>query len=254
MWDGKRSPTNSSKRVIEHDLRIGERGRRRDPILLRETFKLACRYTGQAPSIRKLAEEIQAVHAGNAGVQRIAHYLELLHQSLLVILADPLEIQLKRMRAPKKIFLTDHALRAAILLEKVPLVGVVEDARLVERAGRIVEGMVGAYLASMPGLGLAWRPERPTKPEIDFVATIGDQLIPIEVKFQRRIDPVPDTAALRSFVAELGERSPFGLLVTRADEAAVDDPRIVVLPLPSLLLLRGLRVQKKGPTARVGPP
>ncbi|MCS6779742.1 MAG: AAA family ATPase [Geminicoccaceae bacterium] len=224
-------------RVIEHDLRLGERGRRRDPVLLREVFKLACRYTGQAPSVRKLTEDVQLVHAGNAGPQRVAHYLDFLHQSLLVTLVDPLEIQLRRMRAPKKICLTDHALRAAILREEVPLARPVEDPRLAELAGRIAEGIVGAYLGSMPGLVLAWRPERSGKPELDYVATVGDQRIPIEVKYQRRIDPVRDIAALRSFVEELGERALFGLLVTRSDGVIVDDPRIVAVPLPSFLLL-----------------
>lgn len=225
-------------RVIEHDLRIGERGRRRDPVLLREVFKLACRYTGQAPAVRKLADDVGLVHGGNAGAQRIAHYLDFLHQSLLVILVDPLEIQLRRMRAPKKICLTDHTLRAAILREPVPLARPAVDGRVAELAGRIAEGIVGAYLGSMPGLGLAWRPERSGKPEIDFVATVGDHRIPIEVKYQRRIDPVRDVVALGSFVEELGERAPFGLLVTRSNGVVVDDPRIVVVPLPSLLLLR----------------
>ena len=35
------------RRVIQHDLRMGERGRRRDGILLEEVFRLACRYAGQ---------------------------------------------------------------------------------------------------------------------------------------------------------------------------------------------------------------
>ena len=41
------------KRVIQHDLRIGERGRRRDARLLEELFRLACRYAGQTPSVTK---------------------------------------------------------------------------------------------------------------------------------------------------------------------------------------------------------
>jgi hypothetical protein len=37
-----------------------------------------------------------------------------------------------------------------------------------------------------------------------------------------------------------GNRVPdeFGILVTQSDQAAVDDPRIVTLPLPALRLLR----------------
>jgi hypothetical protein len=32
-------------------------------------------------------------------------------------------------------------------------------------------------------------------------------------------------------------RSPFGILITQSDDDRVDDPRIVTLPLSSLLLL-----------------
>ena len=45
------------QRVIQHDLRLGSRGRRRDASLLEELFRLACRYAGQAPSYDLLAKE-----------------------------------------------------------------------------------------------------------------------------------------------------------------------------------------------------
>lgn len=225
-------------RVIEHDLRIGERGRRRDPMLLREVFKLACRYAGQAPNVSKLADEIRAIHGGNAGPQRIGQYLDFLHQALLVLLVDPLEIRLKRARAPKKLCLSDHALRAATLRERVPLVGAgasaVEAAVL---AGRIAESIVGSYLGSLPGVALAWRPERKSSPELDFVATVGDQRIPVEVKYRATIDPERDTAGLRTFLAEVGACGPVGLLVTRSDASVGEDRRIIALPLSTLLLL-----------------
>ncbi len=42
------------RRVIQHDLRMGERGRKRDAALLEEVFRLACRYAGQALARRPL--------------------------------------------------------------------------------------------------------------------------------------------------------------------------------------------------------
>ena len=36
------------RRVIQHDLRLGDRGRRRDENLLEEVFRLCCRYAGQS--------------------------------------------------------------------------------------------------------------------------------------------------------------------------------------------------------------
>lgn len=227
-------------RVIEHDLRIGERGRRRDPQLLREVFRLACRYAGQAPALAKLAGDIEVVHGGHAGHQRIAHYLDFLHEALLLNLVEPLEMKLKRTRAPKKICLSDHAVRAAWLRERVPLDPAVlqDDTDLARLAGRIAESVVGSYLGSMPGIGLSWRPERGRQPEIDFVVTVGDQRIPIEVKYQARIDPIRDTETLQAFLGEPATRAPLGVIVTRTTSGRLPDPRIVAVPLSSLLLLR----------------
>jgi hypothetical protein len=47
-----------------------------------------------------------------------------------------------------------------------------------------------------------------------------------------------DTLGLRAFLERTVHNAPFGILVTMSDEAAVADPRIVCLSLPSLLLLR----------------
>ena len=74
--------------------------------------------------------------------------------------------------------------------------------------------------------------------EVDFVLTVGDSRIPVEIKYQRRIDPMRDTLGLRSFVEKAVNRAPFGLLITQDDSVTVDDPRIVNLPLSTFMLLR----------------
>jgi len=60
----------------------------------------------------------------------------------------------------------------------------------------------------------------------------------LEVKYQRRIDPLADTEGLRTFIEKKVNHAPFGLLITQEDSGAVDDPRIVTLPLSTLMLLR----------------
>jgi len=67
--------------VIEHDLRLGDRGRRRDPQLLKELFRLACRYTGQSPEPSTFARETQRVLGANVGVQRVRQYLQFLDRA-----------------------------------------------------------------------------------------------------------------------------------------------------------------------------
>jgi predicted AAA+ superfamily ATPase len=109
------------KRVIRHDLRIGERGRRRDPKLLEEMFRMAARYCGQTPSIGKLAGEARETMEANVGVQRVRQYLEFLASALLIRTIEPHEMRLKKRRGAPKLCLSDHCLSAAWLDEIVPI-------------------------------------------------------------------------------------------------------------------------------------
>lgn len=227
------------KRVIEHDLRIGDRGRKRDQKLLEELFRLACRYAGQAPNVMLFAREAQRVLQANVGNQRVHHYLKFLADALLLRLVSPLEIRLKRTRGAPKICLADHGLRSSWLQESIPLDPQVlaQQPDLTSVAGHLAESVVGAALSTLHGLDIAWLPERRGEPEVDFILTVGIQRIPIEVKYQRRIDPLRDTEGLRSFIETAINNAPFGLLVTQTDDHPALDPRIVPLPLSSLLLL-----------------
>ncbi|TVR99753.1 MAG: ATP-binding protein [Phycisphaerales bacterium] len=229
------------KRVIQHDLRIGEKGRKRDAALLEELFRLCCRYAGQSPDTQTLARELQRVMNANVGGERVKAYMRFLHETLLIRLIDPLEIRLKRGRGNPKICLADHALRASWLQEVVPIdpEGLRAEPELTPLAGRLAESVTGAVLSTVPQIDLAWFPERSGEPEIDLVMTIGTRRIPIEVKYQRRIDPLGDTEGLRTFMEKAANNAPFALLITQADdEIPALDPRIVAMPLSSLMLLR----------------
>jgi predicted AAA+ superfamily ATPase len=227
------------KRAIQHDLRVGERGRRRDEPLLEEVFRLGCRYVGQAPSQALYVDEVrQSLHA-NIGWQRVSAYLRFLDATLLIRLVEPLELRLKKRKGNAKLILSDHALRAAWLQEVVPLTtgGLRAAPHLSDLAGRIAESVTGQLFKSVVNLPVHHFPERGAEPEVDFVLTEGDQRIPIEVKYRARIDHA-DTRGLRAFVEKSVYNAPFGILVTLADDVASDDPRIVSIPLASLLLMR----------------
>jgi hypothetical protein len=228
------------RRVIQHDLRVGERGRKRDAALLEEVFRLACRYIGQSPSSDALAREAQRTLNANVGPQRIIHYLRFLGDTLLLRLIEPLEIRLKRRRGNPKICLADHGLRASWLQEIVPIdpPALARGPHLTSLAGHIAESVVGATLATISGLDLAHLPERHGEPEVDFVLTIGTKRIPLEVKYQRRIDLLRDTEGLRTFIEKSVNNAPFGVLVTQTDLEPLNDPRLIALPLSSLMLLR----------------
>lgn len=240
-WDRVADYLNESvvQRAIRHDLRMGLRGKKREESLLEEVFRLACRYVGQSPKQALYMEELQRVMNTKVGWQRILNYLKFLDSTLLLRLIEPLELRLKKQRGGYKICLCDHALRAAWLQESVPLDPAELDRQphLAGLAGRIAESTAGYFLRSILGLDVTHFPERSREPEVDFVLTIGEQRIPVEVKYRRRIDH-SDTLGLRAFIEKAHYNAPFGILATMTDEPASDDPRIVSLPLSTLLLLR----------------
>lgn len=227
------------RRVIQHDLRVGERGRKRDAPLLEEVFRLACRYVGQSPAPVTLAREAQRALNANVGPQRITQYLRFLGDTLLLRLVEPLEIRLKRKRGSPKICLADHGLRASWLQEIIPLAPADLEAQpqLAQLAGHIAESVAGVTLMTISALDVAHLPERASEPEIDFVLTIGTRRIPLEVKYHRQIDPLRDTEGLRTFIEKAVNNAPFGLLITQTP-VQLADPRIIALPLSTLMLLR----------------
>jgi predicted AAA+ superfamily ATPase len=228
------------KRVIEHDLRIGDRGRKRDPQLLEFLFKLCCRYCGQAPHPSTFVREVHRALSTNIGPQRVAQYLKFLSETLLVRLVLPMEIRLRRVKAAPKICLADHGLRASWLQEIIPLFPADLDLspHLADLAGHIAESVLGGYLLGAGFNDIAHLPERKSDPEVDFVLTVGDRRIPIEVKYRRTIDSYRDTEGLRTFIETKVHNAEFGVIVTRDDGVAISDPRIVAVPLSSLMLLR----------------
>lgn len=228
------------RRVIQHDLRIGERGRKRDQNLLEEIFRLCCRYAGQATGPAVFVQELQRVLSANVGWQRVLAYLRFLNDTLLIRLVQPLEIRLKRRKGYPKICLCDHSLRASWLQEVIPLT--VDKLRMAphlsDLAGHLAESLVGYFLGTIPGLDLAWFPERGVEPEVDFIITVGEHRIPLEVKYRLQIDAHRDTVGLRAFVEKTVYNAPFGILVTLTDDVTTYDPRIIPIALPSLLLMR----------------
>lgn len=227
------------RRAIQHDLRMGAKGRKRDEHLLEEVFRLACRYVGQSPTQALYLDEIRRAMNANIGWQQVLAYLKFLDGTLLLRLVEPLELRLKKKKGASKLCLCDHALRASWLQEVIPLdaEGLKRAPHLSDLAGRIAESATGYFLRSIIGLDVAHFPERGAEPEVDFVVTVGVQRIPVEVKYRRRIDH-EDTRGLRSFIEKAHYNAPFGVLVTLGDEAGTDDPRIVSMPLSTFLLMR----------------
>ncbi|MBI4715070.1 MAG: AAA family ATPase [Nitrospirae bacterium] len=228
------------QRAIQHDLRMGQKGVKRDPQLLEEVFRLTCRYAGQSPSQAIFVQEIREALKANIGWQRIMAYLRFLDGAMLLKLVHPMELRLKRRKGHHKLCLCDHGLRSSWLQEMVPLdeAGLIQAPHLRDLAGHLAESVAGYFLGGLPHLDLAHFPERGAEPEVDFVLTIGEHRIPLEIKYRQHIDPHRDTLGLRAFIEKTVYNAPFGILVTMHDDVTVPDPRIVTVSLPSLLLMR----------------
>jgi len=240
-WDELADMLNETiiRRAIQHDLRLGPRGAKRDEHLLEEVFRLACRYIGQSPKQSLYLDEIKRTMAANIGWQRILAYLKFLDGTLLIRLIEPLELRLKRARGASKLCLCDHALRASWLQEVVPLdpEGLKRHGHVRDLAGHIAESAAGYFLRAIPNLDVAHFPERGAEPEVDFVLTVGEQRVPMEVKYRSQIT-WQDSRGLRSFIERSVYNAPFAVMITLSDEATLDDPRIVCVPLSTLLLMR----------------
>ena len=104
-------------------------------------------------------------------------------------------------------------------------------------AGQMAQSVLGATASVICGLEINRVPMPPRDPDLDFVVEVGDQQIPVQINYRRSIDPVRDTRGIRAFVENPAKRAPFGLLITRADGPAINDPRIVAMPLSTFMLL-----------------
>ena len=239
-WAEIRTYINQSivERTIQHDLRVG--GVRRDSKIVREVFKLAARYTGQAPKMQTLANEMSQALEGSITANEVRNYLNFLENSLLLKLVHPLELRTRKQSAPPKICICDHAIRAAWLQEKIPLmelegnIGSNQDVGLV---GRIVEGIVGYCLSMVRGVGLSYLPKRHNEPEVDFIMVIGDWRIPIEVKYRPNALKDEFTKGISVFMLRKINNAPFGIVISKEDSGHKDN--IVAVPFKRFLLLSG---------------
>lgn len=211
-----------------------------DVQLIAATFRLACRYAGEAPRARMLADEIRATLQTGVTDVKVNNSLNFLADSLLLQLVPPFEGLGQRQSHPPKICLCDHFVRDGILQETLPIDPDALrscDEAISCRVGHLIESITGYYLRGIPGLDLSWFPARTNEPEIDFIISIGTRRIPMEVKY-RHVEPSPlHLRGIEAFCKKPAYSAEFGLVVTQATAGPIGDYAIAV-PAPTLMLLR----------------
>jgi predicted AAA+ superfamily ATPase len=210
-----------------------------DERLVRETFRIVCRYAGQAVRNRTIAEEIAQVIQVGVTEAKVAEAIQFLVDSLLVRSIPPLEMLLKKNSALQKLCLCDHFVRSGVLQDTIPiapsaLVTLNQPTRTI--AGHLVESIIGYFLKGIPDLDVAWWPPKKDEPEVDFILTIGAQRLPIEIKYTQGKPTRTDIGGIESFCAKKHYNAPFGLIVTQDTEGQLGDYTLA-LPASTFLLV-----------------
>lgn len=205
------------------------------PRLLRHLYIEAARRTGQEISQKKLADEANA--AGYSTNQpTVGRYLHYLCDALLIreFRRYPLSRKASA-KIPSKYTLTDLGIRNAIFRGAPSLRDSPPDV-----VGPLAETLVQTVLR---GVGIQAHFYRQLKnpnrrregfDEVDFIIEALDGgVIPIEVKFRRRIDP-EDCAPLVKFMKQY--KPSLGIMVTRETFHIDQDRKILFVPLMDFLL------------------
>ncbi len=227
-------------KTIEFDPPHRARSTTLDVQLVTETFRLACRYAGESPRTKVLADQIRSKLQTGVTDGSVNAALEFLADSLLLHLVPPFEGLGKRQSHPPKICLCDHFVRNGILQETLPIDPEALrdcDEAVAGRVGHLIESILGYYLQGIPGVDLAWFPNRTEEPEVDFVMTIGTSRIPMEIKYRRGKPSASDLNGIETFCKKPAYSAKFGLVITQTTEGELGDHAIAI-PASTLLLLR----------------
>lgn len=228
------------KRTLDHDLKAGPDGKKRDRSVLEETFRQVCRYCGQSVRPSRIQKEVQDVLGSGVGEKSVADAISFLADALLLHKICPLEALAKKQSHPPKLCLCDHFVREAWLQERIPIAPrylAREQQAISTIAGHVVESDIGFFLRGISGLDVSWFPERAGEPEVDFVLTLGMRRLPIEVKYCRGNPSRNDLAGLASFCRQPKYNAKFGLLITQELAGPIDES-VIAVPAYAILAVR----------------
>jgi predicted AAA+ superfamily ATPase len=206
-----------------------------NPGLLRTLYLDVARRTGQEMAQNKLAEDMttRGIPTNQPTVGRYLHYLA---DALLIreFRRYPLAKKASA-RVPAKITVTDLGVRNAVF-RNTPSLWESDPATLGPLVETLVQGVIRNHNLQVHFFRDFEKPSDRRSPvrEVDFVAErIDGALLPIEVKFRKRID-AEDLAGLRHFTKTFACRQ--SLVVTRDLSRWDSKNRELFIPLPQFLL------------------
>jgi predicted AAA+ superfamily ATPase len=207
----------------------------RNPELLRFLYLSIARQTGREISQSSLAEEANAARVP-ANQVTVGQYLHYLNDALLIREFRRYPLAKKRMaRVPAKITLSDLGVRNAIF-RGAPSLWESDPSHIGPLVETLVQGVIRDHNLQVHFFRDYEDPtnRRSVIREVDFVAErLDGAVIPIEVKFRKRIDS-PDLEGLRVFRSRY--TVPSSIVVTRERSSWDKTERCLFIPLDSFLL------------------
>ncbi|HYO13385.1 MAG TPA: ATP-binding protein [Thermoanaerobaculia bacterium] len=206
--------TDYCQRILRED--VVERVLKRDMVALfgvrkinelEKLFIYLCLNSGGVLSVKTCASELGTTAATISG------YLELLENAHLVYRLSPSEVGGKKvLRQQNKYYLTDAALRNAVLLRGEE---VLTDP---DELGKVIETSVLRHLVAYHYLDIPkvayWREARTNK-EVDVIVKSPRYVIPVEVKYRKT--PTLDAADGLAVYCAKDPRVRYAYMVTRED-------------------------------------
>jgi predicted AAA+ superfamily ATPase len=206
----------------------------RSPELLRFIYLYTARHTGQEISQNAVADEANAAKI-TAHQVTVGQYFHYLNDALLIREFRRYPIAKKRMaRVPAKMTLSDLGVRNAIF-RGAPSLWESDPSHIGPLVETLAQGVIRDHNLQTHFFRDYEDPKNRRSPirEVDFVAErIDGVVVPVEVKFRRRIDR-PDLAGLTLFRSRY--KPPLSVLVTRETGQWNEADRTLSIPLEAFL-------------------
>lgn len=209
----------------------------KSPGLLRFIYLQVARLTGQEIKQNQLTD--MAIKTGlSANQPTVGQYLHYLADALLIREFRRYPLAKKSSaRVPAKITVSDLGVRNAVFRTS-PSLWESDPTVLGPLVETLVQSVIRDYNLQVHFFRDYEDPKNRRSPirEVDFVAEQADgMVIPIEVKFRKRIDE-EDLVGMRLFMDRFRDRCPLGIVVTREFSEWDQRRRVLFIPLQFFLL------------------
>jgi len=226
-------------KAIDHDpVRLSSK-RSVNRHVAKELFRLICRYAGQPLTVTQFSRQIGTALGKGVSSDEINDALAFLEETMLVRRVRQLEMLCRKNDGCCKYCVCDPFVRNSFLGEDIPLdpseLASVDQA-VATQAGHLVESCIGNHCSQIPRVDLSWVSQKANTDEIDFILTIGDKRIPIEVKYVSRKIRQSDYEAVSKFALNPHYGAEFGLVATQTLAGELSDNVLAVRALDLLLL------------------